>query len=466
MFLDFNSDAKGMDAIAAKPVPQDKPKQARGVSFGRQARFFLPLTITSVLTLLTHSLFNAGLARLPSPEVLLAAFAVAKSVMHVLESPVMMVRQTVAALVENAESYTTVRRFSLAIVAMVVTFFAVVVLSGAGRWILQSVMGLTGDTLEASEIILHVFIVFPAAATARNFLQGLLIKFQATPVLTAATAIRIVYVIGIIAAVPHIPLIPPPVTAGLMFLTAISLEALLLWAALRRLIRHVPRELTKRAKTRKIPARPLGYRGVFGFFGPLIVTGMIQTLAMPIINIGLARTPAPEQALAAYAVAWGLGMLFISPLIMFHQVPINFIEDAKGPNVKAVQYFGWFLGAALSAVFALTAFTPIGSFILRNWIGAGEAITQMAGDVLKLMCVLPLLVVTREFYWGLLMKQRLTGFLGRGKIVNLSALTMAIAAMMAVNPGNPAIIGVVAVLVCESAEVMYLFWAVRRHEQR
>ncbi len=450
-----------MDVIAEGDGLPAAAKLARGVSFGRQARFFLPLTVTSVLTLLTHSLFNAGLARLPSPEVLIAAFAVAKSVMHVLESPVMMVRQTVASLVEDPESYTTVRRFSLAIVAIVVVFFGVVVLFGAGRWILESIMGLTGDTLNAAETILHVFIVFPAAATARNFLQGLLIKFQATPVLTLATAIRIVYVVGIVLLVPHIPVIPPPVTAGLMFLTAISLEAFLLWIALRRLVPDVPRGLKNRAKRRSGSARKLGYSGVFRFFGPLIITGLIQTLAMPIINIGLARTPAPEQALAAYAVAWGFGMLFLSPLIMFHQVPINFIEDPKGPNVAAVRHFGLLMGASLSGLFALTAFSPAGPFMLRNFIGPSESITEMAGDVLKLMCVLPLLVVSREFFWGLLMKQRLTGYLSRGKAVNLAALTAAVVVMTAVNPENPAVVGIVSVLVCESAEVTYLFSATR-----
>ena len=61
-------------------------------SLKEQALFYLPLAATAFIIIITHSFFNAGLARLPNPEVLIAAFAVAKSLMHVFQSPVMMIR--------------------------------------------------------------------------------------------------------------------------------------------------------------------------------------------------------------------------------------------------------------------------------------------------------------------------------------------------------------------------------------
>ena len=48
----------------------------------KQIKFFTPLGMTSILIVITHSLFNMALARFPTPEVYISAFAVAKSFMH------------------------------------------------------------------------------------------------------------------------------------------------------------------------------------------------------------------------------------------------------------------------------------------------------------------------------------------------------------------------------------------------
>ncbi len=436
-------------------------------SIARQIRFYLPLTLTSFLTVITHSFFNAGLARLPSPEVYLAAFAVAKSLMHLFESPIMMVRQTVAALVEHGQSYRKVRGFMVGLVTVVVLFFAAIVLSGVGRWILANVMGLEGETLAASQRILQVFIVFPLAATLRNFLQGVLIKFQATPLLTAATVIRIIYVALFVAFMERITFVPAPFLAGFMFLSAISVEAISLLIMSRLVVPNTSQRLDRRFKERDITAQAvnLTFPLIFAFFGPLIITSLIKTLAQPLINIGLARTPRPELALAAYAVAWGLGMIVLSPTMMVHQVPLAFADDARPERIKAVRNFAAGLGVFLSVILAVLAFSPMGYWILIRWIGAGEAISSLSVDVLRAMVVLPPIMIAREFYWGLLMKRRTTAYLGKGKVVNVIALACGLLIAVIIGPHNPALVGIIGMVSAEGAEAAYLFAATKRYER-
>jgi len=435
-------------------------------SIAKQARFFLPLTITAFLTLLTHSLFNAGLARLPSPEVYIAAFAVAKSLMHMFESPIMMVRQTVAALVDSGHNFTRVRNFMLVVVASVVVVFAGIVHSGLGRWIVDNVMGLQGEAASASIVILSVFVFFPFAATLRNFMQGILIKFQTTPLLTVATIIRIVYVTAFIAAIPHLTgIFSPGIVAGLMFFSAISVEAVVLAIGAKLVSGSIEGRFRDMASSvRSAASSPLSYRLVFGFFGPLIITAFIKTLAMPIINIGLARTIQPEIAISAYAVAWALGMIVLSPTIMFHQVPLNFIDDRKPANARNVRNFAFGLAVILSGALAVMSFTDIGYLVLTRLIGASDLISRMSMDVLRIMVVLPFLMVTREFYWGLSMKRRVTKYLSKGKIVNVIALTSAVSIMVLIGPDNPAVVGIVGMCTAEGAEALYLFASTRRYE--
>ncbi len=436
-------------------------------SISRQIRFYLPLTLTSLLTVVTHSFFNAGLARLPSPEMYLAAFAVAKSLMHLFESPIMMVRHTVAALVEHGQSYRKVRAFTIALVVTVALFFAAIVASGLGRWILAEVMGLRGETLDAAERILAVFVVFPLAATLRNFVQGILIKLQATPLLTAATVIRIVYVALFVSFMDRMTMLPAPFLAGFMFLSAISVEAVALFAMSKFAARNPAQRFDRRFRERDITAKAvhLTFPLIFYFFGPLIITSLIKTLAQPFINTGLARTGQPELALAAYAVAWGLGMIVLSPTMMFHQVPLAFVDDKRPERAKAVRNFAAGLGALLSLILVGLSFSTLGHWILIHWIGAGEAISGLAVDVLRAMAVLPPIMIAREFYWGLLMKRRTTSYLGKGKVVNLVALVCGLLAAVMIGPQNPALVGIAGMVSAEGAEAVYLYAATKRYER-
>ena len=54
-----------------------------------------------------------ALGKLPTPEIYISAFAVAKSLMHLAEIPTMMImmKQTAVVLVEDRESYYRVRKF-------------------------------------------------------------------------------------------------------------------------------------------------------------------------------------------------------------------------------------------------------------------------------------------------------------------------------------------------------------------
>ena len=57
-------------------------------------------------------------------------------------------------------------------------------------------------------------------------------------------------------------------------------------------------------------------RRMFTLWLPLAVSQLMMVLEPTIINIGLGRTLDPEMALAAYGVAFSLGMFFESPIIM------------------------------------------------------------------------------------------------------------------------------------------------------
>ncbi|MFO7635921.1 MAG: hypothetical protein R6W96_01270 [Clostridia bacterium] len=432
--------------------------QHNSISIFQQFKFFAPLAATSLLIVVTHSLFNAGLARLPSPEVYISAFAVTKSLMHLITSPEMMVRQTVTALVTDRDSYDRVRKFTIYLIAIVVFLLSVTAFSGLSRFIFSRLMGIEGETLEASVTILKVLAVFPIAATWRNFMQGILIKFEKTPYISAATIIRIFFVLGMVMVIPRLTTINPAVLAGLMFLGALLVEALVSVFGAKIAIGNIRKEIEKRKfeKSEGEPAR-LTDRCILRFYAPLALTGIIHTVAMPIINAGLGRTVSPEIAISAFAVAWGLGMIFLSPAMMFHQVPLNYIGYEDNANNRDVRRFAIVLTVSMTLIMAAIAFTDLGYLLMTRTIGVTQEIGEKAMDVLKIMVFIPVLIISREYFWGILMKRRLTRFLGKGKFIYATVLTISVVLMLFLRLENPAIIGALAILAGDFGELSYLF---------
>lgn len=432
--------------------------EEEGISLLEQLLFFVPLGATSLLISVTHSLFNAAIARLPNPELYGSAFQVGKSLMQVVQNPVAMIKQMMAALIKDKESYYKVRNFTIILVTSVLLFFTILVFSGGAEWIFKNLMGVKEDVLKHALTVVKILIIFPAAVSLRNFMQGVAIKFRRTPLVTIATIARVTFVSIIILFISKITFIPPSIIPSFMFLGAVFVEAITVTIGVKLSIKDIPTSI-EGLNTRKVNmnVREINYRLIIGFFAPLVITSFIRALAKPIIDSGLARTIDSKTAIFTYGVAWGLGVIVVSPLMMFHQVPLNFIEGNNKEQINSVKKFAIILGIFLSSILGLMAFSPIGTIILTNIIGVSDKIALLSVDVLKVMTILPMAMVIRQFYWGMLMKEHKTSYISIGKIINLVMLFIAIFIANLFNPANAALVGIIGKVSSEAFESLYLY---------
>lgn len=451
----------GLIYIGTSSVNNAKYKEAQ-VSISEQLAFFMPLMISAFSIVIIYPLINAGLARLPSPEIYISAFEVAKGVMIFVQSPLTMVRQTVTVMIDGIKSYYKVRRFIVTVVALLFLFFVFFAFSDLARWVFEHVIGIEGKTLDASVIILRIMIFAPVAVAIRDFNQGISILFSKTSLITVATVMRIASITIMILVMDKLILIPA-VIAGFMLLSSVSTECITMFLGVRVAIGNIS-EKTEMFRTDYgiIDRKEITDRIILRFFWPLAVTSFIRNLAIPIINMGLARTDSPEIAISVYSVAWAVGMIFLSPTMVFHQVPLNFIRNSCNNNLKSVRIFAAYLGIILSSLIAIMSFTGIGYYVIRNIIGATAEISVMCIDVLRLMTVLPFIMIAREFYWGILMRKHMTHFISKGKVINLVALTLTIAVMTFIEPANPAVVGIVGMISSEGMEFLYLYRIARK----
>lgn len=422
-------------------------------------RFFLPLGTTSILIGITHSLFNSALARLPSPEVYLSAFTVSKSLLQVIQNPIIMVRQMVTTLINDDDSYFKVRKFILILSLSVVSIFGLLAFTDGSRLIFKNILGVKNEVLNKSVIIFRVFVFIPLGIVLRNFMQGIAIKFRMTPLVSIATIARVIFVSIVLLTINYLNFIPPAILAGGMFLGAIFVEAITMFLGIKIPIRDIPYNFKKiyydkHGETNK---SLINNRIILNFFLPLVLTSFIKSLSRPIIDGGLARTYDPAIALSSYAVAWSLGNIIINIIRMFHQIPLNFIEDGNDSRASSVKKFGVYLSTTLSLIIGIMGFTPIGYIILTKLIGVTDEIATPAIGVLKIMTFLPYSMVLRQYYWGIFMKKHKTLQISIGKIVNLIALSLTIFITILISPKNPAIIGSIGMLSAESFEGLYLY---------
>ena len=77
----------------------------------------------------------------------------------------------------------------------------------------------------------------------------------------------------------------------------------------------------------------------------------------------------------------------------------------------------------LTLAMALTAFTPLGPLLIAEGIGAEAEVTRRALAALQVMTLLPLLIILRNLFHGILMVEERTGGMALGSI--LRVLTIA-----------------------------------------
>lgn len=75
-------------------------------------------------------------------------------------------------------------------------------------------------------------------------------------------------------------------------------------------------------------------------------------------------------------------------------------------------------------------------------------------------------MIIREFYWGMLMYKRKTKYLSVGKFINVLALTAAMFLVSSFHLSNPALVGVIGMLVSEISEILFLFYISKRERRK
>src|SRR5699024_7033376 len=109
--------------------------------------FFLPLGFSAVLVNVSHVIINSTLARATDAAMMLASYAVAKSVFEILERCAVILRQTSSTLVRDKFSFYAMLRVGIFVLCGILAIGLVVSYLPPGRWIFSDIMGVRDSLL-------------------------------------------------------------------------------------------------------------------------------------------------------------------------------------------------------------------------------------------------------------------------------------------------------------------------------
>ncbi len=384
---------------------------------------FLPLAATSTMMSVSTPIINAGLARMPDPELNLAVFGIAFTLSVFLESPVFALQQAIIAWYTGSGSIRSFVRFSIGLGLALTVVECLIVFTPAAPFIFRRLLGASEELTAPAVLALRAGILFPLLVAVRSAYQGVLVGRRRSAPIAVGTFLRLLFLaIMVFTVVPRVPW-GGPVAAVLALAAAVLVETLYVIVVTMR---------TPEREESVSPAHEAGRRlsGKVRFLAPLAWTMVLGSLTNPLVNAFIARTPNPEQGLAVFSVVASLIWFMASSVLRFSSVTIAL--GTTRANLRRLERFVWrYVGSVCAAVFLVTL-TPAAGFLLERVIGLSPELAARARLPFALLSLQPLVAGFIAYQQGILTRSDHTaavGFAGMSRVVAIGGLGAAGIAM-------------------------------------
>lgn len=415
--------------------------------------FWFPLFASWLLMTAEGPIISASINRLPDEVVMLAAMGIVTSLSVTIESPIINLLATSTALVQDADAYRLVRRFTLELCLLLTIVAALVAFTPLFDLIIYRLLGVPEAVGEWVRPGMAIMVFWSAAIGWRRFLQGILIRHNHTKLIAWGTAIRLLASGGTAIGLALWGQWAGVINGSLALMSGVVAEALYTTLVARPVIRD---EVIPAAAP--ADSAPLTHRDLLQFHLPLAATSVLILLVQPLVTSSLARLDEPTLSLAAWPVLFQTLLMARAASLALPEVIIARYD--RGTNFDALRRFSYMLAGIVGVGMVLFAFTP-----LSRWYVFGvQDMTSAAGDLvlanLGLFVIFPALAVLTSWLRGLLIQGRVTRPVNIGMGINLALTGVILLAGVRIGwSGLPAT--ALALNMAAVAELIYLAWRTR-----
>jgi len=427
------------------------------ISYRRIFWFWIPLAAMWFMMAVEQPLIAAFVARMPEPELNLAAYGVVFSIALIIEAPVIMLLAAGTALSRGPLSYRRLLRFAHLMMGGLTALHLLVALTPLFDLILLKLIGVPARVAELGRSAFLVLTPWTAAVGYRRLWQGVLIRHDRTGVVPVTIAVRL-------ALTTVLMMIGYSLGrwSGL-FVGAAALTGGVAAAAAAAYL--FARPVVRRHLHDAIPeADPLSWRELYAFYLPLALTSLILLAARPLLTVAISRLPQALESLAVWPVLLSVSFLGRSIAMSYQEVGIALLQDRR--DFEMLLRFARMLSAVMLLVFAVFALSPLAEIWFRDVVGLAAGLTGMTRTPMVFIAVLPAVTALISWKRGILVTAKRTPAITRSVIVNLLVLGLLLLVLGYTLPANGALIAAIAYAGSVTAEWLYLHFAASKARNR
>ena len=426
------------------------------VNYSELIAFFLPIALSMMIMMSTHSVISSALARTADAAIAIAAYSVAKSISNMFQSPCITLRRLCVARFKSKESFNKVLKLTAITLGVSLVAMGTIVFTPLSRIVFLNMIGVSEELLPHTIRAITILFFMPLLAAVRSIYQGAITVSRKTYLLTIATAVRAGVMFLLAAIITNTQFITGSIIGSVLMVSGIGAEALFAFIFGRKYSKQLPETSPD--------GDELSFAGVWMFFIPLVVAQFAMTWGQPSVNAGLARTVNPEISLAAYQVGRSFAWIFIGMFGRVHQLILVFAKNKE--SWFRVRKFAFVLGISQALVLMTVAVTPIGEWVLSNIIGVEQELMVMAMGTIFALSFVPFILSQTETYAGLLIKNNKTPIITLSKLCNVGTLIATVFVLQSIAPQLGASIGGWASVTGYSVELLILYGFSRKVENQ
>lgn len=379
---------------------------APGLSTRRIVATWWPLAASWLLMALELPAMSAVIARLPDPEIHLAAYGgVVFPLALIFESPIIMLLAAATALSKDLASYQKLRRFMLISGALLTGVHLLVALTPLYYPLVVGLIGAPAEIVEPARLGLVIMTPWTWSIAYRRFNQGTLIRFGRSRTVGIGTVVRLTANLLVLTAgyaLANGPLAGrlPGIAIGTSAIAAGVLSEAVYAGFAVRAVRYG----ALLAAPPVVPA--LTWSAFQAFYVPLVMTQLLTLLANPIGSAALSRMPHAIDSLAVWSVVTGLAFMLRSLGIAYNEVVVALLDEPGA--ARSLKRFADLLILTTSLAVALIALTPLSRAWFGGVMGLEPSLAELARTGFLLALPLPALSVWQSWYQGAILHGRIT----------------------------------------------------------
>ena len=176
----------------------DAPRSGEPLTYRTFLRFYVPLSLTSLILLGARPVLSAAISRMPNALDSLAVFPVITSLTFLLRSTGVAYSEVVIAHLDSEGSARPLRRFAFGLAAAVTVGLLAIAATPLSRVWFGTVTGLSASLVRLARSGLWFAVLLPGLSTLRSWLQGIVLHSRRTRSVTEATSFYFVLLAAIL----------------------------------------------------------------------------------------------------------------------------------------------------------------------------------------------------------------------------------------------------------------------------